>query len=225
MNFSSNPMMPDFTNPLPMISPTKLFFNSNEKNIVAYAFNMAFGIVNQYHLKVRKTPLKDKPGYVPNVERDAKYYSNKYQKKELKIIAKTIYKNAVDRCNNPKSMSYVWYGGRRIKMNFANETEFYNYLKNNVGDKPEPFYFIDRIDNNGNYTKQNVRFTTPVNSGRNKSNSIMENHDRYLGGLLHKYFSITINQLYDIFREKKLINSQVLYGSFYQAISNNRSNV
>jgi hypothetical protein len=68
------------------------------------------------------------------------------------------YMKAKARCNNPNNNRYSRYGGRGIKFLF---TSFEEFLAE-VGERPEPKadYSIDRIDNDGNYEKGNVRWAT-----------------------------------------------------------------
>ncbi len=70
------------------------------------------------------------------------------------------YENAKQRCTNPNNPRYADYGGRGIEFLFDSFEEFYAEL----GDKPGPEtshqYSVDRIDNDGNYERGNVRWAT-----------------------------------------------------------------
>lgn len=64
------------------------------------------------------------------------------------------------RCNYESGTAYRYYGGRGIKIceEWNNSFEaFYKY----IGPKPGPEYSIDRIDCDGNYEPDNVRWATP----------------------------------------------------------------
>nr|DAN76624.1 MAG TPA: PROTEIN/DNA Complex catalytic motif, Helix-turn-helix DNA [Caudoviricetes sp.] len=77
----------------------------------------------------------------------------------------------LERCNNPKSDSYARYGGRGIKCLIGNNIrEVVMFLENLPG------YFegaqIDRIDNNGHYSPDNVRWVTNAENQMNKSTNV-----------------------------------------------------
>jgi len=91
---------------------------------------------------------------------------------------RTVYKRFEqirERCTNEYNKDYIKYGGRGIKCEFNNVYEFLFELK-----KDERFeyllespslYQIDRIDNNGNYCKGNIRIATPSENSRNRRNN------------------------------------------------------
>lgn len=100
---------------------------------------------------------------VENKIRDEDYHL----KKEIFIR----YYGIKARCNNPKNLAYVNYGGRGIKLGEEWDTpaKFYEWCINN-GYKKE--LAVDRIDNNGNYTPNNCRFITVAENALNTRRSI-----------------------------------------------------
>lgn len=63
------------------------------------------------------------------------------------------------------------YAGKGVKVCRQWEESFENFLKD-MGERPKG-KTIDRIDHDGNYTKENCRWATPKQQARNRGNSIM----------------------------------------------------
>lgn len=81
----------------------------------------------------------------------------------------------LSRCRNPNDMWYHRYGGRGIKV-CERWHDFANFYAD-VGDRPEG-HTLDRIDNNGGYTPENVRWATHVQQAKTKTQT-----DRYIAAL------------------------------------------
>lgn len=73
------------------------------------------------------------------------------------------------RCNLPSNPSYAWYGGRGIKV-CARWERFENFIED-VGPRPGPTYSLERIDVNQGYEPENVRWGTPIEQGRNRTDN------------------------------------------------------
>lgn len=70
----------------------------------------------------------------------------------------------LQRCNNPNTIEYKYYGGRGITV-CARWAKFENFLKD-MGVRPVGLA-LDRINNNGNYEPNNCRWTTQQEQVRN----------------------------------------------------------
>lgn len=81
-----------------------------------------------------------------------------------------VWEHMIRRCKNPNVKNYKNYGGRGIKVCEA-WLKFENFLQD-MGERPEGLS-IDRIDNDGNYYKENCKWSTRKEQNRNKRNNIL----------------------------------------------------
>ena len=105
--------------------------------------------------------------------------------------------NMKNRCNNPNWERYADWGGRGIS--YDPSWEFFIDFWADMGDTWKPGLTLDRIDNDGNYNKENCRWTTPVKQSRNRRDNrwVEYKGQKYvlkelceIKGLLHKYRQI-----------------------------------
>lgn len=79
------------------------------------------------------------------------------------------YYGMIDRCHNPHSAHYSYYGGRGIAVHkdWRGKNGFARFLAH-IGPRPSSKHSVDRIDNNKSYEPGNVRWATPKEQARNR---------------------------------------------------------
>lgn len=82
--------------------------------------------------------------------------------------------NMIRRCYDPKFKQFKDYGGRGIRVSDEFRSSFVTFYKH-VGLKPTPQHTLDRIDNNGNYERGNLRWATHWQQVTNQR----RNHHKY----------------------------------------------
>src|SRR3990167_7271507 len=80
-----------------------------------------------------------------------------------------VWRNMIDRCENPQADSFKHYGNRGIKV-----CERWHDIANFITDmssRPKGFQ-IDRIDNERNYCRENCQWISPKENSRKRANTI-----------------------------------------------------
>jgi len=82
----------------------------------------------------------------------------------------------IQRCYNRNNPAWSRYGGRGISVCDQWKDSFPSFIRD-MGDRPGPGYSIDRIDNNGNYERDNCRWATSTQQNRNRRSNRMIEYD------------------------------------------------
>lgn len=130
------------------------------------------------------------------------------------------WKNIKQRCYNPSSVSYKYYGGRGIKMceRWKND---YNLFAEDMGDKPKGCS-LDRIDPNGDYEPNNCRWVDYTQQNYNqrvqKNNKsgctgVYKKRDKWQSGIYYKRRYINLGaytELEDAVKARKLYERKLI---------------
>lgn len=128
---------------------------------------------------------------------------------------RNIWSHMVDRCVNENCEKYNSYGGRGIKCNYDLFIDFYDDFYNSYIEHVKKYGIkdttIDRIDVNGDYTRNNMRWETWETQLQNKRKTIVEATNgsiTYIGSVMEVSKKIPCDKscIYDCLNDKiKLI--------------------
>ncbi len=104
------------------------------------------------------------------------------------------------RCYNLKDKSYADYGGRGIIMCDEWIDDFSKFLED-MGERPSKIHSVDRIKNEGNYEKNNCKWSTRKEQNKNKRNNIWIEYKGEL--IVQPDFMIKMNLTEGIMRNKR----------------------
>lgn len=90
-----------------------------------------------------------------------------------------IWASAKQRCTNPKSADWHWYGGRGLKFAFPTFASFIS----EVGLRPSSRHQIDRINNGLGYIPGNLRWIYPGTNNSNRRAARLKKTDKSLAGM------------------------------------------
>jgi hypothetical protein len=112
-------------------------------------------------------PYNFETGFTPHNFVDGD--NNKVNKTECYYIAR-LWQGIKQRCYNPNEPGYKWYGARGIEMYkpwIKDRQLFKQWILDNLGHRPEG-YSIDRINVNGNYEPNNLRWADKATQLQNR---------------------------------------------------------
>ena len=110
------------------------------------------------------------------------------------------WRRMIDRCTNKNSDKYYYYGGRGIQVCARWFYSFKNFV-DDMGDRPEG-HTLDRIDNNGNYTPHNCKWSTHSEQNKNQRPRVCSSKFQHLKDdfILYRSMGFKYREIADEFK-------------------------
>lgn len=119
--------------------------------------------------------------------------------------------SAKQRCYNPHNHNYPKYGGRGIKMSNEWRNSFAKFL-NDMGERPNLNFTLDRIDVNGDYECSNCRWADKMTQGNNRRNNhiVVFNGKEYTASQFSRISGVNLSYLYYCFRKGMIDTNDII---------------
>lgn len=119
-----------------------------------------------WHGKIRKQNIKraKKCTHI-SIDSEYKRYDTVWENKRIR----SIFRGMKDRCYNPNCKSYMWYGGKGIKIYDKWMKEPHLFEEWSIENKYDNTLTIDRINENEDYCPKNCRWVPAVDNAKYKS--------------------------------------------------------
>lgn len=134
-----------------------------------------------------------------------RYLKNKNRRKVKDRRLWRIWYRMIDRCYNSKNNAYEWYGERGITVQDSWKDDYFNFeddmlesYTKHVEEHGEKDTTLDRIDYNGNYELNNLRWATQEEQANNKRNNTILVDNLTIAEFCRKYnldYSIVCHRL------------------------------
>jgi hypothetical protein len=121
-----------------------------------------------------------------------------------------VWRTMIARCTNPKSASYLYYGGRGIKV--CKRWQRYELFLADMGPRPSPEYSLERKNTQRGYMPSNCRWATRSEQQKNKTTTRWFSNGKFTGTLVECAAHIGISKALALWRWKT-------WGSFEKDIS------
>jgi len=118
--------------------------------------HQALGYCDMHYKRLKRNGLPQ-----TKYEMHSKSYTTEYN----------AWKNMRKRCYDPKASGYKNYGGRGITVCESWQKSFIAFLED-MGNKPDGSYSLDRINGSGNYEPGNVRWASRTTQNINRRPSL-----------------------------------------------------